>query len=185
MKCENRIFNLTTNNSVISSFLLPTIREEGYSIITLNGCFDLIHSAHMEILRFADSQKKWIGKSLVIVGLNSDSSVEKLKKSPIPRPILNQEERAKFLLSTGYVDFVVIFDELNPIAFIEAVKPKIHINDSSYGLDCIESSSVKKVGGSLILFPFINNINISSTEIIERILDGAHMNEKSKKGSQS
>jgi len=149
------------------SFLVRKIRSENKNIVTINGCFDLIHSGHMRILRFAKAQTEWLSPGVVIVGLNSDYSVSDSKGNK--RPILNEDERAEFLLSTGYVDYIFIYNEYLSSPFVKCVSPDAHVNDSSYGEDCIEAPILKKCGGKLIMFPK-SDVMISTTALIDRIV---------------
>lgn len=130
----------------------------GIKIATTNGAFDILHIGHVKSLEKAKS----FG-DLLIVGLNSDSSI-KGYKSPL-RPIIPQKERAEMLASLEVVDYVVIFDELTPINFLSKVKPNIHVKSKS-GFKGIETEIVEKNGGKIILVEDIPCI--STTEIINR-----------------
>ncbi|MEK9728300.1 MAG: adenylyltransferase/cytidyltransferase family protein, partial [Candidatus Margulisiibacteriota bacterium] len=89
-------------------------------IVFTNGCFDLLHPGHIQYL----DQAKKLGEILV-VGLNSDQSVKRLKGPQ--RPINNQEFRATMLLGLKSVDYVIIFDEDTPIQTIQRLRPAIHV----------------------------------------------------------
>jgi len=129
-------------------------------IVTINGCFDIIHLNHFKILHKA----KCAG-DILVVGLNSDKSVKRLKGEG--RPILNQKERAESLIFLPYVDFVYIYEEDTPENFIRITKPDIHVNDSFYGDNCIEKKVVEDLGGKLYI---INKFSgISTSDIINRI----------------
>lgn len=93
--------------------------------IFTNGCFDVLHRGHVELLKYAKS----LGSSLV-VGLNSDNSVKKLKGND--RPINNQEDRKAILESIKWVDHVVIFDEETPEKLITKLKPDIIVKGGDY-----------------------------------------------------
>ena len=112
------------------------LRHENKKIVTINGTFDILHSGHLYILEEAKKQG-----DILIVGLNSDSSVKKNKGES--RPINNEMERAKMLSSLKAVDYVVIFDEQTPIELLKVIKPNVHVNGSEYGEDCIEAETVK------------------------------------------
>ena len=135
-------------------------RELGKTIVTTNGTFDLIHRGHISILETAKSQG-----DILIVGLNGDKSV-KAYKGP-DRPINPENERAEILLSLEPVDYVYIFQEPECIHFVELVKPDIHVNDASYGENCIERSAVEAGGGKLFLLDKVETL--STTDIIEKI----------------
>jgi len=129
-------------------------------IVTINGCFDIIHLNHFKILHKA----KCAG-DILVVGLNSDISVKRLKGKG--RPILDQDERAKTLLFLPYVDYVYIYNEDTPEDFIRMVKPDTHVNDSFYGDNCVEKKVVEEFGGKLYI---VNKFSgISTSEIISRI----------------
>src|SRR6185437_6238006 len=97
--------------------ILSSDRAKGKRIVFTNGCFDLIHAGHTRYLQAARS----LGDVLV-VGVNSDASVRTLDKAP-DRPIVPEAQRAEVLAALGCVDFVVIFDESNPLQLITAVQP--------------------------------------------------------------
>jgi D-beta-D-heptose 7-phosphate kinase/D-beta-D-heptose 1-phosphate adenosyltransferase len=165
---ENKIFS--KDNLLEFNTRLREIREMGGTFVTLNGCFDIPQQGHMEILNFAKSiciVENPI-KGFVVAGLNSDLSVRKLKGDK--RPILSEVERACFLLSTQLVDLVYIYDEDIPNNFLRLVKPARHVNDSSYGEDCVERESLDEMGGSLALFDKIPGAP-STSEIIQRIIE--------------
>jgi rfaE bifunctional protein nucleotidyltransferase chain/domain len=82
---------------------------------------------------------------VLIVGLNSDESVKSYKGPS--RPVVPERGRAEMLLALRMVDYVHIFEESNPIAFLKEVNPDVHVNSSEYGEDCIESATVRRGGG--------------------------------------
>lgn len=94
-------------------------------IVFTNGCFDILHRGHIELLKFCQG----LGDK-VVVGLNSDESVKRLKGSS--RPINNQEDRAELLKSLKYVDEVVVFDELTPYNLIKKVMPDFIVKGGDY-----------------------------------------------------
>ncbi|MBR5623868.1 adenylyltransferase/cytidyltransferase family protein [bacterium] len=136
------------------------LRAEGKTIVTCNGSFDLFHYGHLCFLEEAKRQA-----DVLIVGLNSDSSIKQYK-SPL-RPIICQEQRAALLSSIAIVSFVHIFDETVPMPFLEVVKPNVHVNGSEYGEDCIEAATVKKYGGRIHLMPKV--AGLSTTGLIAKI----------------
>lgn len=109
------------NSKIITLEELPNIEN----IVFTNGCFDILHRGHLQYLQEA----KRLGDFL-IVGLNSDSSVQALKGKD--RPINSQEDRAYLLASLECVDYVIIFDELTPYHLIEAIKPQILVKGMDY-----------------------------------------------------
>ncbi len=140
--------------------ILEPLRKEKKIVFT-NGCFDIIHAGHAHYLKEA----KKLG-DILIVGLNSDSSIRKIKG--LKRPIIPQEMRAYLLDSLKPVDFVVIFDEETPIELIKAIKPDILVKGGDWDIDKIVGKDfVESYGGKVITIPF--KFDISTTKIIEMI----------------
>ena len=136
-------------------------RKKDTKIITTNGCFDILHIGHIRSLQKAKS----LG-DILIVGLNSDFSVNKLKGKD--RPINNEKNRAEILASLSCVDFVSVFNEDTAEKFIEIVKPDIYVKGGEYDLDILpEAKVVKKYGGQIFLVPMIPDI--STTKLLEKI----------------
>lgn len=125
-------------------------------IIFTNGCFDIVHRGHLELLKFCKS----LGDKL-IVGINSDKSVQKLKG--IKRPINNQEDRKFLLENTKFVDEVFIFNEETPINLIKEVKPDIIVKGGDYNPEDVIGKEYSKI----IIFKYINGY--STSKIIENI----------------
>ena len=101
---------------------------------------------------------------ILIVGLNSDSSVRQ-NKGP-QRPINSQYNRAKMLANFDFVDYVVIFNETTPIKLLEKIKTDVHVNGSEYGENCIEADTVRKYGGKIYILQLIPGY--STTGIINK-----------------
>jgi rfaE bifunctional protein nucleotidyltransferase chain/domain len=131
-----------------------SLREEKKTIATINGSFDLLHAGHLEILYFASQQA-----DTLIVALNSDASIQKYK-SPT-RPIISLSYRMQMMAALEFVDFVTFFEETDPIALLEKIRPHVHINGSDWGENCIEADTVKK-WGRLSIFPHIPGLSTSS-----------------------
>jgi D-beta-D-heptose 7-phosphate kinase / D-beta-D-heptose 1-phosphate adenosyltransferase len=134
--------------------LAARLRSRGRKIVTINGSFDLLHGGHLYIL----SEAKKCG-DVLIVGLNSDRSVRGYKGPT--RPIVPEHARADMLLALRVVDYVHIFDEPDPIAFLREVKPDVHVNGAEYGEDCIEAETVKENGGVIQLVSRIPGLSTS------------------------
>ncbi len=131
------------------------------SIVTTNGCFDLLHVGHVRILQAA----KQFG-NVLIVGINSDESTRKLKGSG--RPIMPESERAEVLASLACVDYVTIFPESTPLEFVRAVKPNIHVKGSDYKASQLEEAAVvESFGGTLKILDLVPGK--STTSIVDRI----------------
>jgi rfaE bifunctional protein nucleotidyltransferase chain/domain len=124
-----------------------------------NGCFDVIHVGHIRLLKFASN----LGKKL-IVGLNSDASVKRLKGED--RPIHSQDIREEVLRAIRYVDDVFIFDEDTPQRLIEEVSPDILVKGSDWTGNVVGTEYVESYGGKVVLIPLEKGF--SSTNIIKK-----------------
>lgn len=136
-------------------------KREEKKVVFTNGCFDLLHRGHLHLLREA----KKLG-DLLIVALNSDASVKKIKAPN--RPILPEQERAELISALEMVDYVTLFDETDPYRLIEALKPNVLVKGGDWGKDKIVGSDVvEKAGGKVAVIPYLRGH--STTEIIERM----------------
>jgi len=136
-------------------------RGQNMTVVTTNGCFDLLHRGHIHIL----SEAAALG-DVLIVGLNSDRSVRMSKGEK--RPFVPELERAEILLGFEGVDYVYIYDDATSEHFVELARPDVHVNDASYGENCVESVPLRKHGGKLHLVEKIDCP--STTDIIGRVL---------------
>lgn len=132
-------------------------KEEGKKIVFTNGCFDILHAGHLKCINEAKS-----AGDILIVGLNSDSSVRKLKGAQ--RPIMPQDERAQILANLRAVDYVVIFDELEPTSLIKRIAPHILVKGADYKLQEVKGAEFVQ---EVKLVPLIEGR--STTEIISKI----------------
>ena len=114
-------------------------------VVFTNGCFDILHRGHIELLKFCKS----IGDE-VIVGLNSDSSVKKLKGKS--RPINACEDREALLRSIKFVDDVIVFEDDTPLNIIEKIKPDVIVKGGDYNIEEVVGNKVSKV----IIFNYID-----------------------------
>jgi D-beta-D-heptose 7-phosphate kinase/D-beta-D-heptose 1-phosphate adenosyltransferase len=138
-------------------------RSEGKLLVFTNGVFDILHRGHCEYLSDARAQ----GDALV-VGLNSDASVRRLKGER--KPIVNEDDRAAVLGALASVDYVVIFDEDTPYVIISALLPDILIKGGDYALDDIVGrAEVESAGGKVLTIPLTEGR--SSTNIISTIIE--------------
>jgi D-beta-D-heptose 7-phosphate kinase/D-beta-D-heptose 1-phosphate adenosyltransferase len=136
-------------------------RRMGESVVFTNGCFDLIHTGHIELLTFAARE----GDRL-IVALNTDASVKKLKGPA--RPIQTELDRARIIGALRAVDLVVLFDEPTPLSLIDAISPDVLVKGADYSEDQVVGGDlVKARGGRVALFPVVEGR--SSTKIVERM----------------
>lgn len=124
-------------------------------VIFTNGCFDIIHVGHIRLLEFA----KTLGSKLV-VGLNSDVSIKRLKG--LERPINNQTDRAVLLSAIKYVDEVIIFEEDTPYDLITLIKPDIIVKGGDYTSDKVIGNNLADV----VIFNYI--AGYSTTNIIKK-----------------
>lgn len=137
------------------------LKDNKKKIVFTNGCFDLIHKGHISYLNKA---KKF--GDILIVGINSDKSVRKLKGKK--RPIIDEESRAFVLSNLKAVDYVVIFEEDDPRLLIEKVKPNIHVKGGDYKKDeMIETKTVEKYGGKVLIIK--SGCEYSTTKIESKI----------------
>ncbi|WP_461832314.1 D-glycero-beta-D-manno-heptose 1-phosphate adenylyltransferase [Aquifex sp.] len=143
--------------------ILQEERKKGKKIVFTNGCFDIIHAGHVDYLEKA----KKLG-DILVVGLNSDNSVKRIKGEK--RPINPQEQRAKVLSSLKPVDYVVIFEEDTPEKLIRAIKPDVLVKGGDWPIEKIVGKEfVESYGGKVLTIPF--TYNVSTTEIIKKIVE--------------
>ena len=136
-------------------------RAAGSQIVFTNGCFDILHRGHLDYLARAAS----LGNKL-IVGVNTDGSVKKLKGSG--RPINNELDRAFALASLLLVDAVCLFEEETPLKLIEECRPNILAKGGDYTPDTVIGADfVRSLGGTVEIIPFVTGY--STTGIIEKI----------------
>lgn len=136
------------------------LRQEGKTIATLNGSFDLLHAGHLKMIHEASQQA-----DVLLLALNSDSSIQKYK-SPL-RPIVPLENRLEMVAALQFVDYVTYFNETDPIAFLKQVKPDVHVNGAEYGDECIEAKVVKNHGGRIHIVQLVPGL--STSNLIKKI----------------
>ncbi len=136
-------------------------RKQGQSIVFTNGCFDILHSGHVNCLHAA----KAMG-DVLIVGINSDGSVRRLKGGE--RPVNRLEDRIRLLAALGCVDHVVAFEEDTPVEIIRAVRPDVFVKGGDYTVQTLpEAPLVHELGGRVVILPYTKNLSTSG--IIDRI----------------
>ena len=139
-------------------------KRNGRRVVFTNGCFDLLHPGHIRELEFARAQG-----DILIVGLNSDSGVRRLKGRE--RPLMSEEERAEILSALESVDAVVIFDEATPREVISRLLPDVLVKGEDWALDqIVGQEEVQAAGGRVVRAPILKGY--STTEIIEKIRRG-------------
>ena len=143
--------------------ILQQAKSDGNVVVTTNGCFDVLHLGHLRYLQAA----RQLG-DLLVVAVNSDSSVRQLKGEN--RPLVPEEERAEMLAGLECVDYVVIFPEETPISLLSELKPSIHVKGGDYKLEqLIERDVVEANGGKVIVG--LNVPGKSTTNLIEVICE--------------
>jgi rfaE bifunctional protein nucleotidyltransferase chain/domain len=120
------------------------LRKTGKKVVFTNGCFDILHRGHIHCLRRAKS----LGEVL-IVGLNSDSSVKRIKGEK--RPILPQADRAEILAALEMVDYVLVFNEDTPQRVISTLVPDVLVKGGDYGREQIVGREVVESGGGRVV----------------------------------
>ena len=142
-------------------FVENALKLHQRKIVFTNGCFDVLHFGHVHYLL----QAKALG-DILVVGLNSDNSVRRLKGPS--RPINGEQERAYVLAALACVDYVVVFGEDTPKELIETVRPDVLVKGGDYALDQIVGADfVTRNGGTVTTLPFVEGF--SSTRIIEQL----------------
>lgn len=147
------------NSDTITAALAP-LKSQNKKIVFTNGCFDLLHVGHVRYLQEA----KKLGDVLV-VGVNSDASVKRLKGPT--RPVQTESDRAEILAALGCVDFTVIFTEDTPETLIRRVQPDILVKGGDWKIDQIVGSDfVLSRGGQVLSLQFVDGK--STTKLIEK-----------------
>jgi len=145
--------------SELGSFC-ENLRKQGKTIATLNGSFDLLHPGHYEMIYQGACEA-----DVLLLLVNTDASIRGYKGPD--RPINPLDVRLFNLAAIGMVDYLSWFDELDPIAKLDIIRPDVHVNGAEYGEDCIEAEVVKKHGGRIHIVSLVNGF--SSTNLIEKI----------------
>ncbi len=132
-------------------------KPEGRKVVFTNGCFDILHRGHATYL----AQARELG-DLLVVGLNTDASVRRLKGPS--RPVNNEGDRAFLIASLACVDFVILFDEDTPAELIRRVQPDVLVKGGDYTLDNIVGADfVLQNGGTVTTIPFVDGYSTSLT----------------------
>ena len=155
-KLKAKIFNIKDLSEIINEW-----RLNGDKIVFTNGCFDLIHLGHLEILaRSADLGDK------LIVGINSDMSIKKIKGNS--RPIIEEDSRAKQLAAIEFIDAVILFNEDTPYNLINILKPDVLTKGGDYKKnDIVGNQLINKENGEVVIIPLTQGY--STTSILEKI----------------
>ena len=136
-------------------------QSEGKKIVFTNGCFDIVHLGHIDYLEKARN----LGDKLIL-GLNTDASVKRLKGES--RPVVNEYARSRMMAAFEFIDAVVLFDEPTPKELIEKVKPDILVKGDDYTIETIVGADfVIAKGGEVKTIPLVKGY--STTSLIEKI----------------
>src|SRR5574344_337570 len=137
--------------------LVARIQASGKTVVTTNGCFDILHVGHV---RYLTQTKSFADYSIVL--LNSDKSVKAIKGEG--RPINNQDDRAEVLCALLCVDYVVFFDENSPRDLLEEIKPNVHTKGADYTVETLpEADVILKNGGRLEFIEFVQGKSTTNT----------------------
>lgn len=143
--------------------ICDTARQRGLQTVFTNGCFDLLHIGHVRYLELARDQG-----DMLVVGVNSDASVRKIK-GPL-RPLTPEQERSELVAALHCVDHVVLFDTPDPLPLIELLQPAVLVKGADWPLDRIVGADVVcRAGGRVVRAPLMPEA--STTGIIERIMN--------------
>jgi rfaE bifunctional protein nucleotidyltransferase chain/domain len=159
MKVENFLNKIITFNDIENICL--RIRQKEKTIVTTNGCFDILHLGHIEYLQKASG----LG-DVLIVGINSQDSVKRIKGSD--RPITSEKGRISVIAALGCVDYCVLFNEDTPVELLKKIKPNIHVKGGDYSPDdLIEKKVIEDNGGVIKILPLVDGY--STTGIIKKL----------------
>lgn len=141
--------------------ILARLQSKGKRIVFTNGCFDILHIGHIDYL----SRARKMG-DILVVGLNSDSSVKRIKGKG--RPVNKELDRAKILASLYFVDYVVIFNESTPKELIKKLRPDVLVKGGDWKIkDIVGSDIVRSYGGKVKRISFVKGY--STTSVIEKL----------------
>lgn len=148
-------------NRKLARIIVEEAKKQGKTVVFTNGCFDILHVGHLRYLEEAKRQG-----DILIVGVNSDASVKRLKGEE--RPINSEKDRAEMLCGLVAVDYTVLFEEDTPIELLEELKPSIHVKGGDYTKEELpETKIVEKHGGKVQILRFVEGK--STTNIVKKI----------------
>lgn len=149
--------------------IVHQLKQQGKTVVFTNGCFDILHVGHVRLFQEAKALA-----DILIVAVNSDASVRAIKGAG--RPFVPAEQRAEVVAALASVDYVIIFDERDPLRIISEVMPQVLVKGGDWTIETIIGREVvEKAGGTVIALPFIDGV--SSTSIVQRIIN-THRQEK-------
>lgn len=136
-------------------------QKEGKKIVFTNGCFDIVHLGHIDYLEKARN----LGDKLIL-GLNTDASVKRLKGET--RPVVNEYARSRMMAAFEFIDAVILFDEPTPLEVIQEIQPDILVKGDDYAVETIVGADfVMGKGGEVKTIPLVKGY--STTSLIEKI----------------
>jgi D-beta-D-heptose 7-phosphate kinase/D-beta-D-heptose 1-phosphate adenosyltransferase len=154
-------------NSAALCQRIDAVRRRGSRIVFTNGCFDVLHRGHVTLLSAARSMG-----DILVVGLNSDSSVRQLKGDS--RPLNPLSDRAHVLAALSCVDLIIPFEELTPVNLIRTLRPDVFVKGADYSRQTLpEAELVETLGGSVHFLPIV--ADHSTTGLIQRIQHGERL----------
>lgn len=141
--------------------VLKSLKSQGKTVVTTNGCFDILHVGHV---RYLQATKAFC--DVMVVCLNSDVSVKKIKGPD--RPINNENDRSEILCALECVDYVVLFDESSPVDLLCEMKPDVYTKGADYTVETLpEAKPVMQNGGRVEFISFVEGK--STTNVIKKI----------------
>ncbi len=141
--------------------LIPCLKAQHKKIVFTNGCFDLLHYGHVKYLQ--DARKKG---DILVVGINSDTSVKRIKGKP--RPVVNEKDRLRLVAALESVDYIVLFKEDTPLKIIKFIKPDVLIKGADWNKNNIVGRDfVLSYGGRVSTIKFVKGY--STTNLIKKI----------------
>jgi D-beta-D-heptose 7-phosphate kinase/D-beta-D-heptose 1-phosphate adenosyltransferase len=160
----NSLIEFQKNDRIILDGEIDRLKQfQGKNVVFTNGCFDIVHSAHLKLLNFCKTQGE-----ILIVGLNSNESIKKIKGEK--RPINDISERCDFLLNLNVVDHVVVFNDDTPYNIINLIKPKTLVKGGDYNSSSVVGSELVE---NVLIYEYIKNK--SSTSVINKILENNNL----------
>lgn len=161
MNCDRRPAEKVFHDVHELAVYCAPMRAKGMRLVTTNGCFDIIHSGHVQYL----AEAAGLG-DLLVVGVNADAVVTRLKGPG--RPVRKEDDRALCMAALCMVDAAFIFREDDPRMFLEVLKPDIHVKGGDYSGDIIERGIVERHGGRVAIVSYLTGF--STTSVVRNIL---------------
>ncbi len=145
------------------ALITAKLKKQGKKVVFANGCFDVLHVGHIRFLKGARAKG-----DVLVLGLNSDSSVRKLKGNG--RPLVNQRERAEIMSGFEFIDYVVIFNELTVDKTLKSLLPTYHAKGTDYTKDTVPEKDMAEALGIKIAIVG-DRKNHSTTDLIKTVVE--------------